>query len=118
MQHVNAQEILRLLVRRQVFRRRFQVLTGHAAVLVQVAVGHALGALLGELSLHQIVGVLAQLGKVLRLNQTWHDEEPVAPKCDVLLHRHVVTIATRIRFYDSLSLLMHCGCASVRVYPS
>jgi len=92
-EHVDPQEILRLLARREVRGRRFQPLHCHAAIHRDIPLGH-LGHLLREPPLHQVLGVRLQLGDFFRRDQPPHDQEPLLAERAVLLHRHLIAIGS------------------------
>src|SRR5690242_6480786 len=87
MQHVDTEEILRLLARREVRRRTLELLHRHAAIAFHVALGH-FGGLLWEFARHEVIGVTAEFVDVLRRDDLRNDEKSVAAEADVLVHRH------------------------------
>ncbi len=88
-EHVDAQEVLRLLHGRKMLGRRLQPLAGDAGVPCEVAVRHLL-LLLGEPALHQVLGVLPQLLDLLWRDQIPHHEKPLAAEGDVLFDRDAI----------------------------
>jgi len=75
----------------QMFRRRAQVMTTTAFPLEPNCFG-ALGLLLGQAALHEVLGVLAQLGDLGRADDVGDDQVAERLEEHVLLDRHLVAI--------------------------
>ena len=96
-EHVDPEEVLGLLVRGEVGRRRFQPLHRHARVALGVALAHHRALLLGQAALHQVLGVGPDLGDLLRGDQPRHDQKTLAAKEVVLPHGYAVRLGLRLR---------------------
>lgn len=75
--------------------RGFEALHGDAVVLREVAVGHPRAALFGKVALHQVFGVLAQLGNIVRAHEAADDEEAVLLEASILLDTDTIPFAGR-----------------------